>query len=305
LIESFDLSDKNNWGTYLDAVNQQRALGIDLSAQDISTSKALLHHYYGYAMGESTLGNTAGMTSVDAAARLNGSLDDQMSAGLERALNYFSGLTGMQRAERSDFYSNITVGASGGNSRSIKLTRDGRTVRIDWDKTFADRAGQVGVGADEALRKTDFSVYKAVADAAFATDGVSSLNISSAWRPVFKDFDAVRGMLAAEGLGGSARALSMATARPWSDAHPSARGVDINRINQERVNNNGFTNGVPNRAEPDIVSDYTDNLSKIPGRSQIIQPWRIWMKPGQVTPDPNTGTGSTQQGHANHLHYGR
>lgn len=298
LTGQYDLTDKSNFKAYLNAVNDQRLSGVSLDPQDIATSKALLFYYQGYAMGEQR----------GTADQLIGNLNYQSSHAFSQAIDSFSKSTDTEQQNRYDFYSNIKAEFSSNGQatrgRSVDVTRDDRTIHIKWDKSFSDVGGNLGVSADEALRKTDFEVYQAAINAAFKTDGVTSFNINGAWRPHPVDYAAIRG-----------------TPSPLPNArsqHISSRALDINMINDVSINNRGYTNHAPNYAEPDIVQRFTNNLRDESGIRQIFQPWRMLGNASNIearftlnrdvtvnsrsqltaTPDANAIL------HKNHLHFG-
>ncbi len=296
LIDQFDLSDKGNFKDYLQAVQKRAAQGLPLDPQDIATSKALLFHYYGYAMGEQR----------GTADQLRGSLNGEMSPALGRALNAFSKASADEQRERYDLYSNIQAISNPDGSlsrgRTVNITRNGRTISVRWDPQFSNLAATdpLKVSEDEALRKTDFDVYKSLVDAAFKTDGVQSLNVNGAWRPHPDDYFAIVGHPEPEGNVNS--------------PHITSRALDVNRINDDAINNHGYVNHAPAVEEPDIVKRLTDNLLAQTGTRQIFQPWRMSYNPN-VLPIPNrnekkigqttaTEPDLTAIRHRNHLHFG-
>jgi hypothetical protein len=169
-------------------------------------------------------------------------------------------------------------------------------VRVNWDRSFSDWAGDVGVSANEALRKTDFDVYATAINAAFETDGVNSFRINGAWRPASADYQMIVGHLPPGYPNG------------WSMAHVTSSAIDINVINDTAINNTGgYTNGAPSTAEPDIIERFTDNLADQPGVKQIFQPWRMdsRVNTNNYYPDlPNGNTSHNDRIHNNHLHFG-
>ncbi|HWW07585.1 hypothetical protein, partial [Collimonas sp.] len=295
LTNLYDLSDKANFSDYLNAVNQSQVNGQVLDPQDISTSKALLFNYYGYSMGEEKYSSAE---SGSVKEQLAGSLSDQSSPAFTRALGAFSQTSTDQQQQRYDFYSNIqtvyNVNGQATNGRYVDMSQSDRTIRINWDPTFANTANAVGVTADEALRKTDFEVYHAATSAAFNTDGVNSININGAWRPSPSDYAAITGRTS-----------------PLPNAHSphiSSRAIDINMINDIRINNGGWDNNHNVIIdEPNIVEDFTDNLAAQSGVRQIFQPWSTAIK---ITNgdnhglNPNLGISANDRLHGNHLHFG-
>ncbi len=296
LTDQFDLSDKGNFKDYLQAVQKRAAQGLPLDSQDIATSKALLFHYYGYAMGEQR----------GTAQQLRANLNAEMSPALGRALDAFGKSSADEQRNRYDFYSNLQAisnpDGSLGRGRTINVTRDGRTITLRWDPAFSNLAatGPLKVSEDEALRKTDFDVYKSVVDAAFKTDGVQSLNINGAWRPHPEDFLAIVGH-----------------PEPHANvksAHITSRALDVNRVNDVNIYNQGYVDHRPAVEEPDIVKRLTANLLGQPGARQIFQPWHLWNdvatddavnNPDVLNiKDPRSLPFDNAILHQNHLHFG-
>ena len=298
LTDQYDLTDKTNFKDYLNAVNQRNSNGLTLDPQDVATSKALLFHYHGYSMGEQR----------GTAEQLSGNLDDQSSPAFVRALTAFTQASAGEQDNRYDFYSNIQVAydANGVATRGryVDVTRDGETVRVNWDRTFSNTARTLGVNADEAIRKTDFEVYQAAVNAAFDTDGVRSFNISGGWRPHPVDYAAIMGT---------------PSPLPNPDSHHiSSRALDINMINDVAINNRGYVSHTPRLPEPDIVQQFTNNLRDEDGVRQIFQPWRMlgnasnpeapFVFNRNVKVGPNGQITNVHDGnatlHKDHLHFG-
>ena len=285
-----DLSSPTGFAQYLNDIQARSAAGGRLNPEDISTSKALLFNYYGFPMGEQT-GNMADLA---------GNLGGTPSAAFARALDSFAGGTPEYNQKRYDFYSNIhsVFDASGNPTRGryVDVTQGDRTIRVNWDKGFSDWARDVGVGADEALRKTDFDVYQKTIHAAFATDGVTSFNIYGAWRPSKENYLSIHGSLPPGYPNG------------WSPAHVTSRAIDINMINDVPINNaNRYANGRPTTLEPNLIQRFTDNLADQPGANQIFQPWRMdsHVNTNEYYPsEPNTNAKGNNHLHNNHLHFG-
>jgi hypothetical protein len=268
LVGGYDLSDRANHAPYLKAVNYRRANGLPLDSQDILTSKAILFHYQGYPMGES---DASSRSSVSIADQLAGALDDAHSPALDRALVAFSKSSAGEQSERFEFYSGISqVGT--GRGREVNLSRDGRTVKIGWSPTFSDYANDVHVGADEALRKTDFAVYKKVVDAAFATENIQGVTIEGTWRPSADGYKEVTGRVA-----------------PYSKTslHISSRALDISMIEYAdgqrtklfRVNNGGYDLNAkimeysPKNDAIELFNSFRTNLGS--GWREIYDPWKM------------------------------
>jgi hypothetical protein len=308
LRNSYDLSNPKNFGGYLSAVSRAAANGGVLDPRDVGTSKALLFNYFGYPLGEQR----------GTAEELRGNGDGQTSPAFVRALDAFAKAPASEQAARYDLYKGIQLPRdANGNAlkeangeltraRYADLTRDGRTVRVNWNRTFSNAARDVGISADEALRKTDFDVYKAAVDAAFDTDGVQSFDISSAWRPHPADFEAIAGHPPARDL------------RNEKSRHISSRALDIGAINGVPVDNGGYVSHSPRLPEPDIVGQFTDNLRQKNGIRQIFQPWKMLYSTARTDADfvPNSDVLHGRNGkittepdanailHRNHLHLG-
>jgi hypothetical protein len=294
LSNLYDLSDQASFKDYLNTINARSENGLSLDPQDIATSKALLFYYYGYSMGEQR----------GTADQLRGSLDDQSSPAYMRALKAFNQASDTEQQSRYDFYSNIQVVTDAATNitrgRYVDVTRDDRTIRVNWDRTFSNTAEALGVSADEALRKTDFDVYQAAVNAAFATDSVRSFNINGAWRPHPVDYATITG-----------KQSPLPNTR---SQHISSRALDINMINDIVVNNGGYISHIPSLPEPDILKKFTDNLLQQNGVRQIFQSWRMW---GNVADSfiKNSDVIRNNKGeiimrnenailHKNHLHFG-
>jgi hypothetical protein len=298
LSSIYDLTDSKNFRDYLKSVNQRLSSGLNLDPQDISTSKALLFYYFGYSMGDQR-GNKAALA---------GDLDDKISSALSKSLDAFSQSPEAEQQKRYDFYSKIRIlySANGQATRAryLDLTQDGRTIRVNWDKSFSNTASDIDVSADEALRKTDFLVYQAVVDAAFKTDGLRSFTINGAWRPHPADYAAI---------------LGRPSPLPNEQSpHISSRALDINVINEINIRNGGYVNHAPASEEPDIILRFTDNLRDEDGVRQIFQPWRLLYNANNPTAlfvtnfdvkkSPNGQFARNSDGnatlHSNHLHIG-
>jgi hypothetical protein len=280
-----------------------------LGAQQASAAKAMLFHYYGYSMGENQGSSSA---ALEGSLQSTGSND----AALGRALAGYSATDIATGRERYDLYSNIQVvydsNGAATRGRTVDVVRDGRTVTLNWTEDFSTWAGQVGVSADEALRKTDYSVYQAVQNAAFKTDGVTSLDMNGAWRPAFADYRAIYDAQRKDPNANRANVTAMKAvidryqSDPWKMGHVTNRAIDIQSINGVPIQNTVYNKGVPRNAEPPIISAFTDNLLNESGTKQIIQPWRIWYNAlSSQSSVPNQGRLGTEARHNNHLHYGR
>ncbi len=313
-FERYDLDTHEGRDKFLRQTKTEFDAG-SLNAQQASAAKTMLFHYYGYSMGEN-LGNTS--------ATLEGSLEStgRNDVALGRALDGYASNDVATGRERYDLYSNIQVvyDAKGiaTRGRTVDVVRDGRTVTLNWTRDFSTWAGQVGVSADEALRKTDFGVYQAVQNAAFNTEGLTSLNMNGTWRPAFADYRAIYEAQRQDPTANQANVAAMkgeidGHPKGWSIVHVNSRGIDVNAINGDRVLNTTYNNGVPRNAEPAIVRAFTENLLTAPGTRQIFQPWRMWSdvpeylaRPSvKQIPDVNQGRPGNEALHNNHIHYGR
>jgi hypothetical protein len=298
-FERYDLNSQEGRHLFFGQTKTDFDAGT-LGAQQASTAKAMLFHYYGYSMGENLGSSTA---ALEGSLQSAGSTD----AALGRALAGYSGNDVATNRERYDLYSNIQVVYDNGvatRGRTVDVVRDDgascRRVTLNWTQNFSNVAGEVGVSADEALRKTDFDVIKASINTAFATDGVRSFNINGAWCPHPADYKAILGK-------------TSPLTNPTSE-HISSRALDINAINGVPVNNGGYVNHAPRLTEPNIVERFTDNLLNQNGVTQIFQPWRMWAntskdsvansdvkrnQTGQIT-----GPNANATLHKDHLHFG-
>lgn len=136
--------------------------------------------------------------------------------------------------------------------------------------------------ADSAIRLVDFETYQALMDASFATEGLSSANISGGYRPESN------------------------MTRP----HPEGRGLDINRITVSGedigIRDDAVNQGAPAlSSQPDKVREFSRNLLNTGNVTQVIQPWETYglrgEEPGWQT---NWGNTPAQQKHSDHLHFG-
>ncbi|RCS59185.1 hypothetical protein, partial [Parvibium lacunae] len=320
-FERFDLDTHEGRDKFFRQTKVNFAAGT-LGSEQAMAAKAMLFHYYGYSMGEN-LGNTTAI--LEGSLQLTGPND----AALGRALNAYASSGPAAGRERYDFYSNIQVvydeNGIATRGRTVDVVREGRTVTLNWTQDFSTWAGHVGVSADEALRKTDFSVYKALQNAAFKTPDVISLDMNGAWRPAFADYRAIYDAQRQDPNANQANVAAMKAVidgrpkgldgqpKPWSPAHVNSRGIDINSINGVAVRNTIYNNGVPRNAEPAIISAFTDNLLNEPGTRQIFQPWRMWanvpkylnLPSAEQIPEVNKGRSDNEKLHNNHIHYGR
>jgi hypothetical protein len=106
VFDQFDLTKKENFSAYLNAVQNKAQAGEVLDAQDVTTAKALLYHYFGYPMGA-----LKSDPSSDAAVRdqLRADLSETITKPFQSALSSFSRSDGAEQQARYDFYSNIRV----------------------------------------------------------------------------------------------------------------------------------------------------------------------------------------------------
>jgi hypothetical protein len=290
------LPNQSNFKDYLNAVNAQRIAGAELDSQDIATSKVLLFYYQGYSLVE----------EHGTKAQLAGNLDDQYSPGLGRALHSCSESSDSEQRNRYDFYSNIQTDyavTQATRGRSVQVIRDNRSVQINWTRDFSTWAAQVGVSADEALRKTDFEVYQGIIDAAFDTVGVKSVDINGAWRPSFSDYKAAYQEMkndpnaSQQAVATMGAVVSKYSAHPWSQQHVTSWAVDINSINGIDVNNKSHHD------EPALVRDFTNNLVDGNDGGIVWGPWRMWNNTNGTSYN-NKGANTDQSRHNNHIHYG-
>lgn len=295
ILSNYDnFQSRGDYVDYLKEVQQAVASGQAISPDDLRTSKSFLFWQFGYAMGAHS------GTKDDLVGDLG---EINVTDAYKSALNSFVSQDDQTINKRYDFYSNIQDVSDNSRERYVDMARDGRTIRLTWSADFSQLAKDVGVGADEALRKTDFSVYDSVENAAFATSGVRTLQINGAWRPAPADyFEAVHHW----------PSWVTDTHHPWGPDHVSSLAVDINMLNGQPINNGGYTNHSPSQPESDLIGDFTDNLLNSPNSRQMYQPWRMW---NDVNTDytPNSDVRPDAQGHQvgwpnavlhrNHIHF--
>jgi len=289
-VRQQDLSTREGMDDFLLEVRAKNVIGDEISPQDISTAKALLYFYHGYAMGEQR----------GSQADLEGSLDGTRTAAFTRALEDYAGNSATLNQERFDFYSNIKVAydANGNatNGRYIDIERDGDRRRITWTGNFASTATQVGVSADETLRKTAFDVYQKAVNAAFATPGMTGFDISGGWRPHPADYLAIKG--------------APSPLPNESSPHILGRALDITMVRYSEDWQSGYT--IDNRTnnqpvQPEMVREFSYNLQV--GASKIAQPWMTYGTYLAIPPRADMGNGYVENAgrtryerlHLNHM----
>jgi len=261
-----DLSTREGMDNFLREVRAKNVMGGELTPAEVVTAKALLSDKYGYAMGE-LRGNQADLAE---------SLDETRTAAFTRALENYAGNSAAQNQERFDLYSNIKVtydeNGNETNGRYVDITRDGRTIRMNWDSNFAALGNQMGISTDEALRKVDFRAYKDFADAAFQSGVRNSITMNGGWRPTKEDLLSYFGSedAASQAL---ARSGFSPNLKNYQDGpHMDGRGLDFNLLDGTSVNRVTF-----NSPQPDIVRDFSYALKNIGGdNSQVIGPWMTY-----------------------------
>jgi hypothetical protein len=167
---------------------------------------------------------------------------------------------------------------------------------MTWAPSFANLAQNVGVSPDEALRKTDFTVYQAVSDAAFDTPELASLRINGAWRPSPADYQSVNGKKLPDGF-----------RKWWSPAHVTSTALDINLVNGFDVNGGSYNAGHASRPEPPVISDFIDNLASRPNSSQLFSPWQMnshITDPFEFSTNQGRKDNANELIHENHIHFG-
>jgi len=167
----------------------------------------------------------------------------------------------------------------------VNLELNGRTKTITWENSHLapgdiqnplGAARAAGLDVEQAIRKTDFRTYYGLAQAMYNTTDVQSVNISGGWRP-------------------------------GTDPHAARHALDINRINDQRVNIREGT------TQPDIVKRFSVNI-KNAGATQVIQPWMTYrlngLNPSIPRADMGHGfienaqqRGTLEYSHRDHLHF--
>jgi hypothetical protein len=225
-------------------------------------------------------------------------MDEKMTPNLASALSSFARSSNEDLQDRYNFYSNIQVKyAEDGtvtNGRSILLSQGERSITMSWSTDFANLASKVGVSADDALRKTSFSVYQAAIDASFTTDDIQSFVINGAWRPSAEDYRAING-----------NRLPAGFKTWWSSAHVTSNAIDINLVNGIAVDGGSYRSGKAGIVEPEVISNFIDNLASEPNSRQLFSPWQM----NTNITDPfvfstNKGVTANERIHANHIHFG-
>lgn len=159
----------------------------------------------------------------------------------------------------------------------------------------------MGVGASEAIRKTDFDVYQKVIDAAFQTPTMTGFTINGAWRPDAGDYVRVKG------------ALPPGVKQPWGSGHVNSRALDINKITykgwgdyeQDMMINNGVTaqRKKVTTTMPWIVGEFSNNLRAQGNWSQEFNPWVVRSSPSVESPNRNQSPNESLHRHHLHISY--
>ncbi len=271
LNRTIDDGDGNVWthNEYIESIRSKQLTGT-ASDPEIRQAQRLLYDY-GYRLGtldgdrSSLVGGVTGVYTRETGRAVQEFLANERSDPEDHAFRY-------------QVYSRIQETPDNGRMvKVMSVSENGsREITLNWtggpgEAHFANRAMIAGVSADEALRKTDWFVLKQVINAGFATPDVESITINGAWRPA-----------------------------RYGGEHPDGSSLDIQRINNERINRDVG-------AESRLLANFTDNLRLQPGASSIYQPWRMW---GGNTGQPIWSAGvdnNLRRGlhydHRNHLHF--
>jgi len=288
---------------YLDAVDERLGAGLPLEPEDVLTAKSLLFNKYGYPMG----------VQRGATADVIGGVDARDTPLFRRLVRNFCSLSAASQEARCEFYSGIKPLA--GNARKSTVSRGGRSMAVLWRTDFANWAGDLGVSADEALRKTDFDVYRHLLDAAFAVPAMDSLTINGAWRPLFADYKRTYEALVEDPAADAGKLQRMrryaSKKKGWSEAHVTSRALDLSDLNKVRIETSygpvkdcsGKIVNAPRSAEPELVQQFTAALLALRGYQSVLQPWRLWYAASREAVI-NRGAAGVQHDHRHHLHYG-
>jgi hypothetical protein len=202
-----------------------------------------------------------------------------------------------------------------GNGEISRVMPDGTTRKVTFG--FADNAsslaGSMDVSPQEARAKTDWKVYSAAIDAAFATQNVNTLTFSGLWRPDYQTFATYFAASSDAKFDNQDRTQMMNNAKStagigltteWTDSHSKGNAIDVSSINGNPVLQNG---GV----QPPIIDQFSRQL-QLAGASKIIQPWMtlgLTNLPPATRTNMNDGflSNARQPGvetvHQNHLHF--
>ncbi len=297
-----------------DRATVQRTFATDASpsANEYSAGVRLLRSY-GYRAGalETELEGMR-LTADQKAVLLQGNSTDAIQYARESATAFVAAPLDELR-ERSAIFSRQ---AGGTITRLVDGTN--RSIEFQFDATATVLANGVGVGFEEARAKTGWNVYSGAINAAFNTDGVTSIRFNGLWRPTHEFFTSYfansqshqfQGMTPQERITArnavTTRAGITAGTR-WSPQHTRGTAVDIDRVNGAEVNNGASTanNRTITRRESTTIASFTGNLWDTGARS-LLTPWRIYHGRQPTLFNANTAAAGDPFNHRNHIHYGR
>lgn len=174
---------------------------------------------------------------------------------------------------------NQTLTNTGGDKRQLQVTRDGRSIdfNVISSATNIAQAHEDKYTVDAALAKTTPDTYKAMIDASFATEGVTAVGISGAWRPSH-----------------------------GSGTHPAGRGLDINSISTKDGDfafyaKNRDVKGKAVKNESNVISSFTSNVYTHSNVTQTFTPWSVAKDSSGLK--TNYGRSDNDKLHFNHLHF--
>jgi hypothetical protein len=235
--------------------------------------------------GSRSSSNVMLMQSMLVSEDRNGALAGYMNGGVNGVgVGNFGNVTkaAYTASRRNDpelaaIYSAQGLTNTGGDTRQLQVTRDGRTIDFNVRDDATDKAQTAGYSVNQALANTSPDTYKSMVNASFETKNVTSLMITGAWRP----------------SGGS-------------NAHPSGQGLDIGSISTANGTDSFFAKsrnglGAAVATESSVISEFTNTLYNQGSVSQTITPWKLGYTDSGLS--ANLGIGKTDREHFNHLHF--
>jgi hypothetical protein len=191
--------------------------------------------------------------------------------------------------ELAAIYSAQGLTNTGGDTRQLQVTRDGRTIDFNVRGDATNLAQSIsGLSVNEALRKVNPDTYKALIGASFDTKGLTAVEINGGWR-------------------------SKESIPNQSAQHPTGRGLDIsslsfgdNTIQMKVFDSKGNTDMTRSKAFDNYdsgVEKFSQNLLNQNKVNSVLNPWETYSSKKSKWL-PNDATSTAERGHRDHLHFG-
>ncbi|MBY0241482.1 MAG: hypothetical protein K2X55_19425 [Burkholderiaceae bacterium] len=188
-----------------------------------------------------------------------------------------------------------------------------RSITFKFDQSAAKLSEGIGVSFEEARAKTDWKAYSKIINAAFETEGVTSLRFVGLWRPTYQLFNSYFANSHDEKFDGKTaqQRSNMAAAvrasahigATWSPQHTKGNAIDIDQLNGSSINNDATIKGAGwNRQESAVIGAFTEKLwGQHP--SSLLAPWRMY-KGGTPPYIANSTADGDPWNHRHHIHFG-